>query len=47
MEDILVAIIKFLGNFIEDIINGKKALLKGVIILLICIIILYILTKDF
>ncbi|MBB5268336.1 hypothetical protein HNQ90_001908 [Algibacter amylolyticus] len=50
MEDILIGIIKFFGNTIEDIVTGfkrKKALLSGFIILLICLIIVYFLTKDF
>lgn len=50
MEDILIGIIKFFGSTIEDIMysfNLKKALLVGFIILIICLIILYILTKDF
>jgi len=50
MEDILIGIIKFFGNTIEDIIysfKGKKALLVGFIILIICFTIVYFLTKNF
>ena len=50
MEDILAGIIKFFGDTIESIISGmsnKNALLIAFSILIICLIILYILTKDF
>ncbi len=50
MEDILIGIIKFFGNTIEDIMYSykvKKAILAGFIILIICLTIVYILTKDF
>jgi hypothetical protein len=50
MEDILVGIIKFFGSTIEDIVyafRGKKGLLAGFIVLIICFTIVYFLTKDF
>ena len=50
MEDFLIGIIKFLGSTIEDFIyafKGKKGLLVGFLILLICLLIVYFLTKDF
>ncbi|MCL6294828.1 hypothetical protein [Jejuia spongiicola] len=50
MEDILIGIIKFFGSTIDVIIDHfktKKALLVGFIILIVCLTIVYILTKDF
>lgn len=50
MEDILVGIIKFFGNTIECIVHSLKnryALIAGYSILIICLVIVYFLTKDF
>lgn len=50
MEDILVGIIKFLGNSIEAIVSGmslKKAILYAFIILAIVTVLVYFLTKEF
>ncbi len=49
MEDFLVGIIKFIGNFcslIIDMFKPKLAIIVGIIILIICFLIIYILLKN-
>jgi hypothetical protein len=50
MEDILIGILKFFGNTIDIItspIDNRKGVILIFFILVICITIVYILTKDF